>query len=110
VLFVHYEEMLDDLPGVVDRVADFLGQPLEADERAAVVERSRFESMKAREEVFEMHPPSPFSEGGAFLRSGSRQRHQDVGSAESERILAFCRERLRGATYPAARFYPDLAP
>jgi hypothetical protein len=109
VLFVHYEEMLQDLPGVVDRVAAFLETPLDAEERHAVVDRSRFDYMKAREELFEMAPPTPFSVGGGFFRSGSRERHADVGPGERERILAFCRERLRGARYPAARFYPELA-
>ena len=111
VLFVHYEEMLADLPASVDRVAAFLDVPLEPAERAAVVEKSGFAYMKRYEERFEMSPPTPFSVWGEgqFLRSGSRDRDRDVGAAERERILAFCRERLRGAAYPAARFYPDLA-
>ena len=77
---------------------------------AAVVEKSGFASMKAREEVFEMSVPTPFSVGGTYLPSGRRDRAGDVGPAERERILAFCRERLRGARYPAGRFHPDLAP
>jgi hypothetical protein len=109
VLFVHFEEMKADLAGVVDRVADFLGEPLSADERAAVVQKSSFDFMKVHEERFTMAPPTPFQGGGSFLRSGRADRHADVGAAERERILAFCRERLRGAAYPAARFYPDLA-
>jgi uncharacterized glyoxalase superfamily protein PhnB len=54
--------------------------------------------MKRQEERFEMSPPTPFSVGGdaRFLRSGSRERERDVEDAERERILAFCRERLRG--------------
>jgi hypothetical protein len=109
VLFVHYEEMLADLPACVDRVAAFLGETLSGDEREAVVFRSGFAQMKAHEELFEMHPPTPFSVGGgAFLKSGRGDREGDVGAAERERILSFCRERLRGAAYPAARFYPEL--
>ncbi len=110
VLFLHYEEMLADLPAAVDRVAAFLETPLGASERAAVVEKSGFAYMKRHEERFEMSPPTPFSVFGEtrFLRSGSRERERDVGPAERARILAFCRERLRGAAYPAARFYPEL--
>jgi hypothetical protein len=109
VLFVHYEEMLDDLPGVVDRVAGFLGVALAPAEREAVVRKSGFEYMKANEEVFEMAPPSFLTEpGGSFFVSGRRERRSDVGPAERERILAFCRERLRAGRYPAARFYPEL--
>jgi hypothetical protein len=111
VLFLHYEELLADLPAAVDRVASFLDTPLAAAERAAVVERSGFAYMKRHEERFEMAPPTPFSVGGeaSFLRSGRRDREHALGPAERERILAFCRERLRGAAYPAARFYPELA-
>jgi len=112
VLFVHYEEMLADLPAAVDRVAAFLDVSLDAAARAAVVEKSGFEYMRRHEERFEMSPPTPFSVRGevSFLRSGSAERDRDVGPAERERILAFCRERLRGAAYPAERFYADLTP
>jgi hypothetical protein len=109
VLFVHFEEMLADLPGTVDRVAALLQTELAPDERAAVVHKTGFDFMKTHEERFEMAPPTPLAMEGSFLRSGRADRQSDVGAAERERILAFCRERLRGAAYPAARFYPDLA-
>lgn len=109
VLFVHFEEMKRDLPAAVDRVASFLGEPLSLDERDAVARKAGFDYMKLHEERFTMAPPTPFQAGGSFLQSGRADRHGDVGPAERERILAFCRERLRGAAYPAARFYPDLA-
>ena len=109
VLFVHFEEMKEDLAGIVDRVAAFLGEPLSADERAAVVQKAGFDYMKTHEDRFTMAPPQPFQRDGSFMPSGRGDRHADVGPAERERILAFCRERLRGAAYPVARFYPDLA-
>jgi len=111
VLFVHYEEMLEDLPGVVDRVADHLGVALTPDEHRAVVDKSRFDWMRAREEVFEMAPPSLFSEldSRRFLQSGSRSRENELGEADRRRILTFCRERLAGSSYPVERFYPDVA-
>jgi Sulfotransferase domain len=109
VLFVHYEEMLADLPGTVDRVAALLETELLPEPRAAVVRKAGFDFMKTNEERFEMAPPTPFAMEGSFLRSGRADRQSDLGPAERERILAFCRERLRGAAYPAARFYPDLA-
>lgn len=110
VLFVHFEEMKRDLAATVDRVAEFLGEPLSPAEREAVVHKSGFDFMKAHEERFTMAPPTPLQvQEGAFLRSGRADRHGDVGPAARERVLAFCRARLRGAAYPAARFYPDLA-
>jgi hypothetical protein len=91
------------------RVAAFLDTPLSDAERSAVAEKSGFPFMKAHEERFEMAPPTPFSSPqDSFLKSGRSDRHADVGPAESTRILAFCRERLRGSPYPAGRHYPDL--
>ena len=109
VLFLHYEELLADLPAAVDRVAAFLDTPLSEAERRAVAEKSGFASMKAHEERFEMAPPTPFSDPQvSFLKSGRSDRHTDVGPGERARVLAFCRERLRGSPYPAGRYYPDL--
>jgi hypothetical protein len=34
---------------------------------------------------------------------------QDISPELRERILDYCRRALRGAEYPVARFYPDLA-
>ncbi len=111
VLFVHYEEMLEDLPGIVSRVADHLAVALSAEEHLSIVAKSRFDAMKAREEVFEMAPPTLFSEldTRGFLQSGSRTRENELDEADRQRILGFCRERLAGTTYPVERFYPDIA-
>ena len=65
--------------------------------------------MKANEEVFEMSPPTPFSGAAVYLKSGKKSRDKDVEEQKRQRILAFCRERLASGTYPAAKFYPDLA-
>ena len=110
VLFLHYEDMLDNLPGAVDQVAAFLETPLTPEERAEVVRRSGYDYMKANEEVFEMSAPSYFSVlGGSYFKSGKKTRHRDVGPAERDRIHAFVRERLVGKSYPLGRFYPDVA-
>jgi hypothetical protein len=109
VLFVHYEQMLDDLPGIVRQVANFLDTPLTDAELARVVERSGFEYMKEHEGVFEMTAPTPFSHRGTYLKGGVKsQRDRDVGEAERQTVLAFCREQLKDASYPAARYYPEL--
>ena len=108
VLFVHFEEMRKDLGMVVDRVAALLGVKLSAEERDAVIRKSHFDYMKEHEEQFTMAPPTAFKSDDAFLRSGSTDRHRDVGAGERDRIVAFCRQRLRGGTYPVERFYPDL--
>lgn len=111
VLFVHFEEMRADLAATVDRVAAHLGVTLTPAEREAVVTKSDFAYMKAHEGRFAMAPPSPFGEhDGDFMPSGSSDRQNAVILPERARITAFCREKFRGASYPVARFYPDLMP
>lgn len=107
VLFVHYEDMLADLPRTVDRVAALLGVELAPSERDAVVRKSGFDYMKAHEEVFEMSPPSMLQglSEGAFLKLGTLDRQNEASRPERARIMAFCRERLAGSTYPFERFY-----
>jgi hypothetical protein len=110
VLFVHYEEMLADLPRAVARVAAFLDVPLAPAELEAVVGKSSFAYMKAHEERFEMAPPSLLTGAGSYLPSGSRARERELDEVSRQRILAYCRERLAARAYPAARFYPELRP
>ncbi len=110
VLFLHYEAMLDDLGAAVDRVAAFLDVSLAPDERANVVGKSGYDYMKAHEHVFEMAAPNFFSvQGGNFFVSGKSGRDRDAAAHERQRILEFTRGRLKGANFPAARFYPELA-
>ncbi len=110
VLFVHYEDMLSDLGAQVDRVAAFLDTALAPDERSEVIRKSQFAYMKEREEYFEMASPTYFSmAGGSYFASGRADRDQDVGPAERERIMAYCRKQLAGSHYPLGRFYPDVA-
>jgi hypothetical protein len=111
VLFVHFEEMTRSFAAVRDRVAAFLGVTLTPDEQARVDEHCSFKYMKDQEEFFEMAPPTMFSvAGGQFLASGKETRHEDVTPEIRTLILDYCRTSLAHAAYPAARFYPDLAP
>ncbi len=110
VLFVHYEDMLEDLGAQVDRVAAFLDTTPTPDERSEVIRKSRFAYMKEHEEVFEMAAPNYFSmAGGSFFTSGKADRVKDVGPVEREYIHAYCRKQMAGSAYPLGRFYPDVA-
>ena len=110
VLFLHYEDMLDNLPEAVDRVSGFLEVDLLPDERAEVIRKIGYEYMKKHEEVFEMSPPSFLTaDGGTFFQSGRKDRDRAIEEADRTRIARFCRQRLEGGTYPLARFYPDIA-
>jgi len=64
VLFVHYEQMFADLPGVVARVMRLLGIELTAAEQAEVVRKAGFDCLKEHEERFEMSPPTLLQELG----------------------------------------------
>lgn len=109
VLFLHYEEMKSDFAAARDRVAGFLGYTLTSEERKSVDEKCSFKYMSDHEEWFEMSPPTMFSVvEGTFLPSGKASRHGDVTDAIRQRILDYCEHALRGHTYPASRFYPDL--
>jgi hypothetical protein len=110
VLFVHFEEMARDFAAVRDRVARFLGCELTVDEARRVDRQCSFEYMKRHEESFEMAPPSMFSvAGGQFLARGSARRADELTPELRVRIAAYCRQQLRGRSYPIGLFYPDLA-
>ena len=109
VLFIHYEAMKADFAAVRDQVARFLGYALTPDERQRIDERCSFRYMKEHEEVFEMAPPTMFSVRRSFLARGETARHEAVPPEIRGRILDYCRAGLVGTTYPAGRFYPDLA-
>ncbi len=109
VLFVHFEEMVDDLAGVARRVAEFLElPPLSGDELAAALEKCSFAYMKRHAEAFEMHPPHLFSTGTEFFRRGSSDRHRDVPPEMAARIGSWCARAADAGPYPLGRFYPDV--
>ncbi len=110
VLFVHYEELKQDLPGMITKIAEFLNTPLSDDEQKKVVHKAGFEYMKEHEYYFEMFAPNVFSVSNdiRFMQSGALNRHEDTDAIERERINEFCRERLANASYPLATYYPDI--
>ena len=110
VAFFHFEELTQDLPAAIRRLARFLDYELTDEELALVAEKGSFSYMKAHEAQFEMMiPPSFFSAEATFFKSGSARRHEEVEATQTERIGAFCRNELDGGAYPLARFYPDVA-
>lgn len=87
VLFLTYESMRADLPGTVDKIAQFMGVELTAEERAAVIERSTFGHMKAIGHKFDA-PGAPWgSAEGAMMRRGERGASGELLSAEQQRRI-----------------------
>ena len=108
VLFLHFEEMKQDVAGIVRQVADFLDCRLTEEEVSLVVQKCSFDYMKDHEESFEMSPPTLFSYRQTFFMSGSSQRHTQVNPSQSEQILDFCQAYLRDSTYPISRYVPEI--
>jgi len=109
VIFLHFEEMKRDLPGVVRRVASFLGlQAFTDGEVAEVVRKCSFEYMREHEGTFEMHPPHLLATDAELFVKGTVDRHKDVPDEARRRILSWCAARMEGSDYPLAEVYPDV--
>ena len=110
VLFVHFEDMKRDLPGMVRRVAQFLGvKPLSDGELAQVVEKCSFAYMQEHQDAFEMHPPHVLQTNAELFVRGTADRHKDVPDDVRQRTLAWAAAELAGSSYPIASTYPDVA-
>lgn len=73
VLYIRYEDMKTDLPGVVRRVVDFCGFEVDEEQFQRVVQRSDFSFMKQHEEKFDLSTEMLLRMGinsGAFIRKG----------------------------------------
>ncbi len=109
VLFIHFEDMKQDVGATIRRVAEFLNGSLTEEEITTVIDKCSFEYMKKYEELFEMSPPTLFSHGHTFFKSGSSRRHTHVRPEQARQILDFCRTRLENSDYPIQRYLPKAA-
>jgi aryl sulfotransferase len=110
VLFLHFEDMKKDLPGVVRQVAAFLGvPPLNDTELASVVEKCGFAYMQEHQDHFEMHPPHIMQTNAELFVRGTADRHKDVPPDVRQRTLAWAKAELKDSDYPLASRYPDVA-
>ena len=99
VLLVHYNDLKADLAGEMRRVAAFLDVAIPDSAWPAVVERCRFEAMRAR--PAEIGEFDQFFEGGTkgFLFKGTNGRWRDVLTADE---LAAYAQRAAEVLPPAA--------
>lgn len=110
VLFVHFEEMKEDLAGVARRLTSFLSMdPLEDEELERVLHRCGFDYMRRHAHAFEMQPPHLLSVGAELFREGTEDRHRDVPEDVARRVAGWCARRMSGGAYPLAERYPDVA-
>lgn len=67
VLLFSFEGLKADLPGTVDRVADFIGVPDDPDLRALATKQASFEFMKAHDRQFDDHLQRAFRDPACGL-------------------------------------------
>lgn len=110
VLFVRFEDMLEDLPGVVGDLASFLEvEPLDDAETGAVVRKTGFDYMKRHREAFEMYPPHVLATDSSYFSRGTADRHRDVRVEVRRRIEGWCRDELADGPLDLDRLYPGVA-
>ena len=81
VYLLHYQNLKDDLPGQVRRLADFLDIELDADLLGKVLEHVSFDHMKKHAET--MFPDLPLKRGGSdFINKGTNGRWRDILTAQ----------------------------
>lgn len=98
VLWLRYEDMVNDLPSAIARLLAFLGWRLDQTQTAKVLHYCSFEWMRANSERFRRLS----GEGklhfkpGTFIRKGAVGDHKNLLSSEQEqRILTKAREMLK---------------
>jgi len=100
ILFVHYNDLLKDLKGEIQRIADYLNIKVSEEYLKEITELSTFSSMKERAE--EVVPTvGGFFDGGAqtFIFKGTNGRWKDV---MSEKQLADYDKRVNEVLTPEA--------
>lgn len=108
VLWVRFEEMTDDLPAVIGRVAAFLGlDELTAGEVDDIARKCGFSYMRSHHDVFEMHPPHLLAYDAELFRSGTQDRYSDLPADVNERIVSWCAQEMDDRAVPTEAWYPN---
>jgi hypothetical protein len=97
VLFLTYEAMKDDLPGVIRQIAGLMGVELSVEEFERVCYLSSYDYMKSIGDKFYPGRVSPLSLAkGQMIRSGKKGASEELLSRQQqERIDDYCRESLK---------------
>ncbi|XP_041082847.1 sulfotransferase 2B1-like [Polyodon spathula] len=100
VLYITYEEMLEDLRGAVVKFSHFLGKPLSEETIDTIVEKGCFKSMKNNTmSNYSLVPEGVFHKGKSeFLRKGvSGDWRNHFTAANEERFNSVYREQMKDA-------------
>ena len=112
VYLVYFEDMQQDLPAVIQKVAAFLGvQPLSDEEVASVTRKCGFRYMQEHESSFERQPPHILQarEGSRRVVSGSAARDKEVPEDLRLRVSSWAARELAHTGFPLAKVYADVA-
>lgn len=110
VLFIYFEDMKKDLPGIVRVIAGFLGVSSLTDEEVkGVADKCSFRYMQEHQTSFEMQPPHILQAKARMFVSGSAERHRDVPEEVRLRVSGWAARELAGTGFPLAQKYPDVA-
>lgn len=97
-LFLHYSDMLSDLPAIVRRLAEFIDHPMTGDEVAAVVNAVSFDTVKKQAVAESTQPsetPEVFKGGQAtFINKGTNGRWRDVLTDEDLELYKETRDKV----------------
>lgn len=102
ILYVTYEEMVEDLKGVVRRFADFLGQKMSEETLEQVVSHCTFKSMKTNAmSNYSLVPQEVLdSTKSSFLRKGISGDWKNHFSPEQEnKFTAVIKEEMKGSNF-----------
>jgi len=81
VYLLHYQNLKDDLPGQVAKLAEFLEIEVDADLMEKVLKHVSFDHMKQHADT--MFPDLPLKGGGRdFINKGTNGRWRDILTAE----------------------------
>jgi len=114
VLFLTFEDMKDDLPGVIRRIATLMCVTLTPDEFERVLYFSSYNHMKSIDHKFTPGRISPFSlPKGHMIRSGNKGNSSELLTpAQQARISEHCRRSLQnlGCDFPYDIHYENTSP
>ncbi|XP_012287549.1 sulfotransferase family cytosolic 1B member 1 isoform X2 [Orussus abietinus] len=105
-LFLKYEDMKSDLPGVIGKTAEFLGKNLTQDQAKVLADHLSFASMKANpsvnyQEVVEVNKKFKLIETeGQFMRSGKVDQWKETMTSDAiDRFDEWTSQNLRGTDF-----------
>jgi hypothetical protein len=86
ILFLHYNDMSDDLEGEIARLAAFLGVSRSPEDIQDLCERARFDAMRAGADDLAPGSNGRWKSNADFFRKGRRGEWRDVYSPETKAL------------------------